>query len=871
MASALYGVALDKKRFRFTLDIRTFLRPSVGQFLALFLSHNACAEISTDGTVGPAFSLDGPDYQVTADLGQQMGGNLFHSFSTFNINAGESATFSGPNTVNNIIGRVTGGDPSHINGLLRSTIPGADLYLLNPYGVLFGDNASLDIGGSFYASTADYLKLGDSGRFDASDPSNTILTTAPPSAFGILGSDPASLSAKDSVLQVKDGKELALVGGDINIADSNLYAPDGRVALASVSSPGEVPVDVANLHPGDFESMGNISVSNPSGDFPFIGLGEVGNLDVTSAVPGDAAGGGRIVIRGGHFQVKDGLLRAEVFENTAGGGIDVEVTGDAALSGDTRVLTNTFIFDGDAGPVSINAGTLNMADDATLSSGSAGNGSGGAITVTADSVTMNDRTAIKADATAPGSGGSVSVSTASLTMSDDAVIKTSSYGDLATGDAGDISVNADAIAMSGDATINSSSELGSQGQGGQVTVQANSLQMNQAAWIISFTETSRDAGEIGIDTGELAMADQSVISTTTFASGNGGTITIDSDQLALQDDAIITSGTEGSGNAGDVIINAGNFTATDNATLSSESEGGNFFVRNDPDLTDATGGGDGGLVRLVSAGAIDLSGNAVVASGTAGAGAGGNVELTAGNLNLHPSSGISAVSTGSGDAGNIGIMTGKSVNLDKGYIRTRAVTSDGGNIAISAPDRVYLRDSEITTSVESGFGNGGNITIDPEFVILNNSRIVANAYGGNGGNILIVTDNFIASMDSVVDASSRFGLDGTVIIRSPDADLSSSITDLPESFLDVAALLREPCAARRSLNRSSFIVRGRDAIPPGPMTSLPLASMPLNVSLDTGATGQSIPAVTTTPAAGVALTGFSDLDPVMGGLIDCAL
>ena len=212
-----------------------FLSLFVAQLLGLVISYSTCAEISTDGSVGPALSLNGPDYQVTADLGQQMGGNLFHSFSTFNINAGESATFSGPNTVNNIIGRVTGGDPSHINGLLRSTIPGADLYLINPNGVLFGDNASLDVGGSLYVSTADYLKLGDSGRFDASDPSNTVLTTAPPSAFGILGSDPASLNVQDSVLQVPDGKELSLVGGDIEIVDGNLYAPDGRVALASVA------------------------------------------------------------------------------------------------------------------------------------------------------------------------------------------------------------------------------------------------------------------------------------------------------------------------------------------------------------------------------------------------------------------------------------------------------------------------------------------------------------------------------------------------------------------------------------------------------------------------------------------------------------
>jgi filamentous hemagglutinin family protein len=135
--------------------------------LGALLAGAGQAQVTLDGTLGRAGPLPGPDYQITADLGRQVGGNLFHSFGQFSIHTGESATFSGPNSVHNIIGRVTGGETSLIDGTLRSTIPGANLYLLNPAGVLFGEHAQLDVPGSVHVSTADVLRLTDGGRFDA--------------------------------------------------------------------------------------------------------------------------------------------------------------------------------------------------------------------------------------------------------------------------------------------------------------------------------------------------------------------------------------------------------------------------------------------------------------------------------------------------------------------------------------------------------------------------------------------------------------------------------------------------------------------------------------------------------------------------------
>jgi len=151
------------------------------------------AQIITDGTLGPTSNLTGPHFEIKANLGQQQGSNLFHSFQDFNLNSWESATFSGPNHIQNVISRVTGGEPSFINGRLQSQIGNANMYFLNPAGIMFGPSATLDVPGSFHASTADYLRFSDGGRFDATYPEQTLLTVAPPSAFGFLSDFPASI------------------------------------------------------------------------------------------------------------------------------------------------------------------------------------------------------------------------------------------------------------------------------------------------------------------------------------------------------------------------------------------------------------------------------------------------------------------------------------------------------------------------------------------------------------------------------------------------------------------------------------------------------------------------------------------------------
>jgi filamentous hemagglutinin family protein len=188
---------------------------ALGVFFCMGLAR---AEITLDGSLGPGGALSGPDYAVTADLGRQIGSNLFHSFGRFNIDTGESAIFSGPHSIDNILGQVTGGSASTIDGLLRSTIPGANLFLMNPAGVVFGPNASLDVQGAFHATTADFIRLTDGTRFEAIPSSaDAVLSTAPPEAFGFLDDTPAPITVDHSRLTGAEGETLSLVGGDIGV------------------------------------------------------------------------------------------------------------------------------------------------------------------------------------------------------------------------------------------------------------------------------------------------------------------------------------------------------------------------------------------------------------------------------------------------------------------------------------------------------------------------------------------------------------------------------------------------------------------------------------------------------------------------------
>jgi large exoprotein involved in heme utilization and adhesion len=240
--------------------------------------------------------------------------------------------------------------------------------------------------------------------------------------------------------------------------------------------------------------------------------------------------------------------------------------------------------------------------------------------------------------------------------------------------------------------------------------------------------------------------------------------------------------------------------------------------------------GAGGTVIVQASDTLAMSGvGSRLSTASLGPGAGGDIIIHAGTLSLTDGTEISAASlrtddaTASGNAGNVTVTVGKSLLIQDSFVTTEATQADGGNITLRVQDMIQLRNSEITAMVGGGPATvGGNITIDPQFVILEGSRIIANAFEGRGGNIRIEAGVFLADPNSRVDASSALGIQGTVDIQAPVTNLSGALAPLPQVPVTVAELLPARCAARLSGGTySSLVLAGREGLPFDPGGPLP--------------------------------------------------
>jgi len=227
--------------------------------LGVGVSDRVNAQIVPDNTLGVEGSVVTPDVingipSDQIDGGAIRGANLFHSFLEFNVGEGRGAYFTNPVGIENILSRVTGANRSEILGRL-GVLDAANLFLINPNGIVFGENASLDVQGSFVATTANAVKLGDAGLFSASQPTTSNLLTVSPSALWfnavaaqpiVNRSQPPSLIDQPNSaglppgLQVRTGRTLALVGGDVLLEGGRLTAVQGRIELGSVAGVGQV-------------------------------------------------------------------------------------------------------------------------------------------------------------------------------------------------------------------------------------------------------------------------------------------------------------------------------------------------------------------------------------------------------------------------------------------------------------------------------------------------------------------------------------------------------------------------------------------------------------------------------------------------------
>jgi filamentous hemagglutinin family protein len=746
------------------------------------VTRSSYGQVVLDGKFGTSGAVAGPNFDLNSGMGAVRGNNLFHSFSQFDLKAGDVATFSGPANVQNILSRVTGGNPSSINGTIRSSIAGANFFLINPKGVMFGPKAAVNVTGSFAASTADYLKLADGARFMAAlDADDSGLSTAPVSDFGFLGNTPGSIATEQSTLRGANGRTLSLVGGDISLSGGAVSSPAGRLDVVSVQSAGEVPVDPKTMTKSEFRAA-----------FP-----QQGQVILQNGALADAtgSGGGRVVIRGGRLTADNARIQANTTGTTAGQGIDIAVVHDLNL---------------------LNGGQINSLSPA-------GRGASGNIQVSAESIRLDG-------------GGLVDASFNPKTQ-----ISTAS-GDLASGGGaakgGDIVIQTGSLELVNSAQI-SSATYGA-GNAGRIEIEASSVRLDALlttpTQIVANSQRSTsvgNAGDILIRTESLDLVNGATILAASFGSGRAGLLDIKAESVNIFSGAIMTAGTFGSGSGGNVQITCESLRIDGRDILTG---GQDFLTGIQAVTTSLFSPAPGGSIH-VSADSLELANSASIFTSSYGIGPGGDIAITAGNLTLDHDSTIRASGEGAGRAGKISIFSSRDVVLtDKSAISTSAPQSSGGDIQLQAGNEIQLFNSQVTAQAGPGgggnitllapsliymldstltaqaVGDGGNLNIDPIFFILNRSSLVSKSSSANGGNITILSDYFLQS-SSVIDASAPFGLPGTVSVSAPDVDLSGSLIGLPGSLLGAETQLRPDCGVRLAESISSFIVLGRGGLP----------------------------------------------------------
>ena len=839
------------------------------------------APLDLDTDVNPVGTIT----EIRGGTRPNNGANLFHSFDAFTLGTNDVAHFINnmqlPTT--NIIARVIGGERSTIDGTLRTNNPldaadpmnfgAANLWLVNPSGLLLGPNARVEVGGSVSMSTANYLRFeGTTTLFDMlSTPASLgSLSVAPVLAFGFLGPDlPAPITVQGSMLQVPQGQSLSLVGGDITIQAgtldngtvqaANLLAPGGHINLVSVASPGEVLVPSfqtgPNINGASFTTMGTVT------------LKEVATVDVSGQLGTDADGNpiggnsGTVLVRGGQL-----VMNASTIQAFTRGAVDgartavdiqasqkVELTNNASIKtitfgsgrgGDVQltaptltienapesIVTATIDGDGAGGDVVLNVGTLSLMGGSSILSQSQtftpeALGQGGNVIIrglqgvgsAAESVTLSGGSSLVTQTFGSSNGGQVAITSKSLTMDGPGTTIKAEATDV--GRAGNLVVSVQEASLSGGAIITASQAFNAdldtqpgltvQGLEGAGSMAESVVLSGLGSGIISDSSGTARAGDIAVQAKTVSLEDGAVIQAgTTITPAAGGNVTIVADSLGISGGSRISSQASHS-DAGQITITA-NMLNLDNGSIE----------------TNTLSEGRGGDVVLNVGTTVSLSNGAKINSSTSAAGRAGDITMTVGSLTLANHSEITNSSTGgieieagAGNAGNITIQSGSTVVLNNSSITTEAESASGGQITINAPEMVRLTNSRVSTSVAGSDADttGGNITIDPQFVILQNSQIIAQAFAGSGGAINVIAGVFIADPNSVVDASSQQGPQGTVNIQSPVQNVGGELAALSDEFASVAALLAQQCAARAADGKfSTFVVAAREGLPAEP-------------------------------------------------------
>jgi len=763
---------------------------------AFAFGSTALAQVVPDNTLGVENSvvIDTGSGVETITGGATREGNLFHSFDQLSIPTGREALFNNGANIQNILTRVTGSSISNIDGLIRAN-GAANLFLLNPNGIVFGRNAQLNIGGSFVASTANAIQFGDQGFFSATDPNAPPLLIVNPSAFlfnqartaaiennskADAGLDPAGNSGYFG-LKVPFGRSLLLVGGDIRANGGGIAAFGGRVNLAAVAGTGTVGVNVN----GDKLSL-SVPDSLPRAD---VSLNNKAGFIVA------ANGGGDVAINAKNIEIlSESGLYAGILSNYSGvqnaqaGNITLNATEAVSLSNNSAILNSVFFDDavGNSGNINISTGSLSVTNAGQIRTQTSGIGNAGNITIEArDSVSFDGRdrtdsipsaafTSVESGAT--GNAGNIYIKTGSLSISRRAQLLSNTES---KGNAGNITIEArDRASLFNSALISEVSEEGGVGNGGDINIKTGTLLLKDGSALLADLENQGNAGNIKID------ARDAVILEGTGPGAQSGSLQrgdIVPSQITARVDPIPVEIDTG-GKGGDISISSPSLSVTNNGFISvstfSKGDAGNIDITTDR-LSITNGGqigagtfgrGNGGNLTISVRESIQISGSSensrsgIFASAIESSGDGGDISIISDKLVIEDEALISVSNfqsqnlrpPGSGATGSINIDARSILLSNKGNINADSVSGKGGNISIKA-DSLSLEngafissndDTSITPLNRAGIGEGGNIAlkISDQLLMRNNSLISAAASGeASGGNINIDTRLLIAA------------------------------------------------------------------------------------------------------------------------------
>ncbi|MDX2230244.1 MAG: filamentous hemagglutinin N-terminal domain-containing protein [Leptolyngbyaceae cyanobacterium bins.349] len=706
-----------------------------------------------DDTLGSERSLVSPNTVINGipsnqiDGGAQRGSNLFHSFREFNIDAGRGVYFSNPAGIVNILTRVTGGVRSDIFGTL-GVLGNANLFLLNPNGILFGPNARLDIRGSFFASTASSILFDHGFAFSTTNPQAPPLLAVNVPVGLQYGSNPGAIQTQGANLQVQNGQTLTLAGGTVNIDGGQLLAPGGRVELAGVGNAGTV---------GLTQQGQEWRLSLPDGlARADVGIGNDAFVDVSSGGGGSIAiTAQNLTVTGYYTQVLAGIAGNLGSVGTQAGDIDINAT--EAVSLDESFIANDVQPGGigNAGGINLSASSLTVKNGAQLSASTSGEGDAGSLKLTVSGAATFDGTTPDGQFAsgafslvaqgARGRGGNIEIIASSLEVSRGAYLTASVFG---KGTAGNVKLIVSGAAIFDGVALapNRGSGFASsgifnesrEGRSGNITIQADSLSIKDGAKVISSNIGQADAGNIIINvTNAVSVSglykdgrkptspeDDGSISSGIFSvkkngGGNAGTINITAGSLSVSDGAVLGVSLFDAGNAGNIIIEARGEVSFDGI---GQPNYGSAVPLASGAYTSVTQGatGNGGDI-LITASSLNLSNGAVLNSNTAGVGKAGNITLSTPIVEIIGGGKILAATESIGRGGTITMNASTAVNLTRvqDFSPVISVEASGagkaGDILINTPSLTLSDLARITataTAKSTNLEGGGSITLN---------------------------------------------------------------------------------------------------------------------------------------------------------------